>query len=53
MRGRKKVKGDYKVVERLIQEAIKLKEVLSANKMAFVNILGVNKGINLKVRESY
>ena len=49
MKDKPKVKGDYKVLEKIIPNAIKLKEVLSANKFAQVNILGISPGINLKV----
>lgn len=47
--GKPSVKGDYKILEKILPNAIKYKEVLSANKVSIVNVLGVSNGINLKV----
>jgi hypoxia up-regulated 1 len=44
------VMKDYKVAEKLLPAAIKLKEVLSANKVASTKILGVEGGANLDAK---
>jgi hypoxia up-regulated 1 len=44
---KKSVSKDYKVAERMLPNAIKYKEILSANKEAIVRVLGVDSGDNL------
>lgn len=46
-KGQKSVKGEYKIAEKLLPNAIKYKEILSSNKEVGVNVLGVETGINL------
>ncbi len=49
-KGKKSVKGDYKVAERILPSATKYKEILSANKEVPVSILGVESGMNIQTR---
>jgi hypoxia up-regulated 1 len=46
------VKGDYKVAERMLPSALKMKEILSANKDVSMTILGVEGGANLDAKMS-
>ena len=47
-KGKKSVKNNYKVAERILPSVVKYKEILSANKITPLNILGVEDGINLE-----
>jgi hypoxia up-regulated 1 len=47
-KGKKSIKKDYKVAERILPSVLKYKEILSANKYTPINILGVEDGINLE-----
>ena len=49
-KGKKTVIGNKKVYERIRPSAIKYKEVLSANKEAFVTIIGVEGGDDLQTK---
>ena len=51
-KGKKSVKNDYKVAERILPSVLKYKEILSANKFTPLTILGVEDGINLEGRIS-
>ena len=53
MSNQPKSNGDYKVLEKILPNAIKYKEILSANKFTIVNVLGVKNGINLKVNLTF
>lgn len=47
-KGKPSCLNDYKVFERILQNTIKYKEMLSANKEVPINILGIESGMNLK-----
>ena len=49
-KGKKSVIGNKKVYERLRSSAIKYKEVLSANKEAFITVIGVEGGDDLQTK---
>jgi hypoxia up-regulated 1 len=44
------VQGDYRVAERILPSAVKIKEILSANKDVSMTILGVDSGANLDAK---
>ena len=46
--GKPSVSENKKVFEKLIPHSIKYKEILSANKEAYIGILGVDSGVNLE-----
>lgn len=46
-KGKPSIKDSFKVAEKILPNAIKYKEVLSANKQVGINILGVEPNINL------
>jgi len=46
-KGKDPVQGNPKIAEKILPQAIKTKEVLSSNKQAAINILGIESGMNL------
>lgn len=46
-KGKNPIKGNTKIAEKLVPEAIRAKEVLSANKQAGINVLTIEPGMNL------
>ena len=49
-KGKKSVIGNKRVFERIRSSAIKYKEVLSANKEAFITVIGVEGGDDLQTK---
>lgn len=49
-KGKPTVQNSYKIAEKMLPGAIRAKEVLSANKDAFVQVLGVEDNLNLQER---
>ncbi|MCQ2816346.1 MAG: Hsp70 family protein [archaeon] len=47
-KGQQSIKTNKKIFEKMSPHAVKIKEILSANKEAYIGILGVDKGINLE-----
>ena len=49
-KGKPSVQNSNKIAEKMLPSAIRAKEVLSANKDAFVQVLGVEDNLNLQER---